>query len=205
MGIKIDIPGLNKYISEIPDKQIILIEGKLDPIKTYFVTYLGSIANKNGHKVVFITSRVKEEIEKQLAYYGPETKDFEIIEERSARHWEDYISKDSVLIIDSFSYLMLGKSLYEFRDLLEDLRKKCKQERAIVLLTVVDGMLEEKQEITVEYLADGIIRFLTRESPKGIARFVRIPRWHGYVSFDDNIHYTFDGDRMKVDLRSRVT
>jgi len=203
MGIKIDMPGLNNFIPEIPDGQIILIEGKLDPIKTFFVMHLGEIACKNGKDVVFITSKNKYEIRESL-----KTKDFgdgfKVIDERSSRHWKDYISNNSVLIIDSFSYLMLDKTLYEFRDVMEDMRDECKKRGAIGLFTLVDDMLGEKEEITTEYLADGIIRFLTKKSSTGIDRYIRIPRWVGNVSFDENINYTFDGTRMSVDQRERV-
>ena len=99
---------------------------------------------------------------------------------------------------------MLDKSLYEFRDVMEDMRDECIEKHATALLTLVDGMLGEKEEITTEYLADGIIRFLTKKSPKGIDRYIRIPRWIGNISFDDNINYTFDGNKMHVDQRERV-
>jgi KaiC/GvpD/RAD55 family RecA-like ATPase len=204
MGIKVDIEGLDKYIPEIKDGHMILIEGRLDPIKTYFVQHLGCIASRGGRKVVFVTSRVLEEMKKQFQKFDTESIKFEMTEERSARHWKDFICENSLLIVDSFSYLMLDKSLYEFRDVLEDLRHVCVEQRAVVLLTIVDGMLGEKEEITTEYLSDGIIRFLTREYSKGITRFIQIPKWMGRIALDENIHYTFDGKKMHVDTRSRV-
>lgn len=205
MGIPIDMTGLKHFIPEIPDGQIILIEGKLDPIKTFFVKHLGHIACRNGRKVTFISSKNKVQIRESLKCETDfDHKNFEIIDERSSRHWKDHIEEKSLLIIDSFSYLMLDKSLYEFRDVMEDMRDECKIKNAIALLTLVDGMLGEKEEITTEYLADGIIRFLTRESSKGKERYIRIPRWIGNVSFDDNINYSFDGKRMNVDQRERV-
>lgn len=204
MGITIEIPGLKQAIPEIPDGSLILIEGQLDPIKTFFVLYLGCNAHKAGRKVVFVTSKHESEVEQQLCHYNLGKNGFEIIHERSARHWFDLIEENSILIIDSFSYLMLDKSLYEFRDNLEDLRKKCKQNNAIVLMTTVDGMLEDKQEVTVGYLVDGIFRFLTKETSVGISRFIRIPKWMGRVAYDTDIHYSFDGKSMKVDMRSRV-
>ncbi len=206
MGISIDMAGLKHFIPEIPDGQIILIEGKLDPIKTFFVKHLGLVACKNGRRVTFISSKNKVELRESLnnGKCDFDTSNFEVIDERSSRHWKDHIAEESILIIDSFSYLMLDKSLYEFRDVMEDMRDECKTKNAITILTLVDGMLGEKEEITTEYLADGIIRFLTKEGPKGKERYIRIPRWIGNVSFDDNINYTFDGKKMNVDQRERV-
>ncbi len=204
MGIPLKIVGLDKFTNEIPDGNIILIKGSIDPIKAFFVQHVGCIAKKNGREVIYITSKVKDEIEESLRFYNSGSQNFNILEERSARHWKDHIKKKSVLIIDSFSYLMLDKTLYEFRDIMEDLRKICKKNNAVVLLTIEDDMLEDKHEITAEYLADGIIQFLTKEASKGISRYMRFPKWMDCSSYDDNIYYQFDGKDMKVDLRSRV-
>lgn len=204
MGIPIDVAGLKQFINEIPDGNIILIEGKIDPVKSYFAQHLGFIACKNGKKITYITSHWIKEVKNQVSRLNNGKVPFEIIEEKSARHWRDHVSNDAVIIIDSFSYLTLDKTLYEFTLDLEHLRKAVKKTNAIVLLVSEQGMLEDKHEITVQYISDGIIRFKTKEVSKGIARFIRFPKWIGEVSFDDNIYYTFDGKRMNVDLRSRV-
>ncbi|MBD3263351.1 hypothetical protein GF374_03150 [Candidatus Woesearchaeota archaeon] len=204
MGIPVNIVGLNKFIKEIPDGNIILLEGKIDPVKTFFVEHIGCTAVKNGRDVVYIASRVIDEIKEELFEYNSDTKSFNIIEERSSRHWKDYIKNNSLLIVDSFSYLMLDKSLYEFRDNLEDLRQVIKEKNSIVLLTVEEGMLDEKAEVTAKYLADGIIIFKKKETSKGISRYVIIPKWKNNMAFNDNIYYDFDGCNMKVDMRSRV-
>ncbi len=204
MGIPIDVVGLSKFISEIPDGNIVLIEGRIDPIKAYFAQLIGCTAFSNGREIIYVTSRVPKEIQEELTFYNYNPKTFNIISEKSARHWKDFIKMNTVLIIDSFSYLMLDKELYEFRHIMEELRERCKEKNAIVLLTLEDDMLDEKQEITAEYLADGIIRFRSKDISKGIQRYLYIPKWMDCVSFDDNIYYTFDGKKMKVDLRSRV-
>lgn len=204
MPIPFNIAGLDQFVEEIPDGNIILIKGRIDPVKVYFAQHVGCTARSKGRKVKYITSRVKDEIKRQIDGFNSGENNFEILEERSARHWQDYIEENVVLIIDSFSYLMLDKSLYEFRDNLEDLRKICKEKNAIVLLTLEDNMLEEKQEITAEYLSDGIIHFLTKEISNGIARYLRFPKWTDQESYDQNIYYQFDGKEMKADPRARV-
>jgi len=204
MGIPVNVVGLNKFVTEIPDGNIILIEGKIDPVKTFFVQHIGCTSIKNGRDVIYITSRVINELKKELLVYDSDTKSFNIVEERSSRHWKDYVKDNSLLIIDSFSYLMLDKSLYEFRDNLEDLRQATKDKNAIVLLTVEEGMLDEKAEITAKYIADGIVIFKKKEASKGISRYVIIPKWKNNMAFNDNIYYDFDGISMKVDMRSRV-
>lgn len=204
MGIPIDITGLKQFIDEIPDGNIILVEGRIDPVKSFFAQHLGLIADKSGKIVTYVSSRWIEEVKEEVSRQNGGNIPFDIIEERSARHWRDHVADDAVIIIDSFSYLTLDKTLYEFTMDLEHLRKAVKKTNTIVLLISEQGMLEEKMEITTQYIADGVIRFMTKEASKGIARYIRFPKWIGDVSFDDNIYYTFDGKRMNVDLRSRV-
>ncbi|MEM0466510.1 MAG: hypothetical protein QXX20_02760 [Candidatus Thermoplasmatota archaeon] len=204
MGIPISIPGLDQFIHEIPKGNIIVIQGTIDPIKTIFTQILAGFAQKQKKEVIYISSRAKEEICAELLEYTGSSH-FQVVEERSHRHWKDFVKKDVVLIIDSFSYLVLDKSLSEVRMILEELDSLCKQNNTILLLTLEYGMLDEKVQITIGHLADGIIQFLTKETSSGIARFIRISKWMNRNSFTTNIYYTFDGTRINVDLRARVT
>lgn len=203
MGIPITIPGLRDFIQEIPDGNIIIIQGTIDPIKTIFVQTLAGYAAKTKKEVIYIASRAKEEICSELLQYTGSSY-YQVIEERSHRHWKDFIKKNAVLIIDSFSYLVLDKTLSEVRTLLEELDSLCKQNNTILLLTLEYGMLDEKVQITIGHLADGIIHFLSKETTKGIARFIRISKWINRDSFNDNIYYTFDGTKITIDLRARI-
>jgi archaellum biogenesis ATPase FlaH len=205
MGIPISITGLNQFISEIPQGNLILVESSIDPIATIFVQKLAVLARKNGHDVTYITSRTKQEISEQIIYYQSEPVDICVIEERSNRKWKEYITEKSVLILDSFSYLILDVPLVEVRSVLEELLKLCQQLNAIVIITMEKGMLDSKVEISTGHLADGILKFLCKDTNKGIARFIRIQKWMKGQSFDENIYYTFDGKKINVDLRSRVT
>ena len=197
MGIPITITGLNQFISEIPEGNLVLVESSIDPIATIFVQRLAVLAQKNGHDVTYITSRTKQEVCEQLVYYQSEPVDICVVEERSNRKWKEYITEKSVLILDV--------PLVEVRSVLEELLKLCQQLNAIVIITIEQGMLDSKVEISTGHLADGILKFLCKDTSKGIARFIRIQKWMKGQSFDENIYYTFDGKKINVDLRSRVT
>jgi archaellum biogenesis ATPase FlaH len=203
MGIPINIAGLNEFIQEIPDGNIVILQGTIDPIKTIFTQTLAGYAVRNNKEVIYIASRAKEKIISELSFYTEST-NYQIIEERSHHHWKDFIKEDRVVIIDSFSYLVLDKSLSEVRAILEELDALCKQRHAILLLTLEFGMLDEKLQITIGHMADGIIHFLSKETTKGVARFIRISKWMDRDSFIDNIYYTFDHRVIKIDLRARI-
>jgi archaellum biogenesis ATPase FlaH len=204
MGLPIDIAGLDQIIPEIPEGNMIFLEGSIEPIKTIFALNLGQIAIKTGHNITYITSHEQKEVLMNSNYYVGEELHFNIIEDRNYTKWKSYIKKGTVLIIDSFSYLMLDKSLSEFKMILEEMRKLCKEEKAILILTLDLGMLESKYEITGAHLVDGIVQFLFREEPDGIARFMRIPKWMNGHAYDKNIFFTFDDKRINIDSRARV-
>jgi archaellum biogenesis ATPase FlaH len=204
MGLQINIAGLDEIIPEIPEGNIIFLEGSLEPIKTIFALKLGQVAYKTGHIITYITSHEQEEVLANSSYYIGSELHFNIIEDRNYTKWKNYIKEGAVLIIDSFSYLMLDKSLSEFKMILEEMRKLCKEKKAILILTLDLGMLESKFEITGAHLVDGIVQFLFREEPDGIARFMRIPKWMNGQAYDKNIFFTFDNKRINIDSRARV-
>lgn len=203
MGITINVVGLTEFIKEIPDGNIILIEGSIEPIKTIFVQILAIQASTKGYEVNYITSRAKEEIIEQISHLTSEV-NLNVIEERSSRHWKDFIKENSVLIIDSFSYLILDDSIGEVRSTLEEMDSCCKKMNAIILLTIENGMLDKKVHTAVGHLADGLIQFLSRETSDRVARYIRIPKWLNRKSFDEHIFYQFDGKRINIDLRARI-
>ncbi len=204
MGIKIEIPGLTEYIQKMPNGNVILVEGGINPSTSIFVQHLATVAHKQGRCVNYITSKTKEEVEEQVNIIQRQPPVFPIIEERSHRHWKEYISDESILVIDSFSYMVLDRSLADVVLIMEEFLRLCKEHRSIVILTGERGMLDQQMEITIAHLADGIFLFLSKDTSKGIARFIRVPKWVDGNSYDDNIYFTFDGHRINVDLRSRV-
>jgi archaellum biogenesis ATPase FlaH len=204
MGVPIQITGLNEFIHDIPDGNLILVEGSIDPIVTVFVQQLAHVATDHKDEVTYITSRTKEEVVEMVRFHNKTPPLFTVVEDPSYLHWKDHLKVNSMLVIDSFSYLILDKSLFEVRQILEDFLRMSRQQEAIVVITMEQGMLDPKIEVTIAHLADGIFHFLTKDTTVGVAHFIQIPKWVTGTSFDENIYYTFDGQRINVDLRSRV-
>ena len=204
MGIPIEIAGMSEFIQKIPFGNLVLVEGSIDPITTIFVQTMATIAVHKDVPVRFITSRAEEEVREQIRLFQDNGVDFPIVAERSHRHWQDHIKENGLTVIDSFSYLNIDRPLSDVRRVLEEFLKLCKEKHAIMLLTTEHGMLEEQVDVTCAHLADGIFRFLTRDTEKGIRRYIRVPKWMNGQSFDENIYYHFDGREIRVDLRARV-
>ena len=203
MDIPIDIPGLNQFIPSIPNGSIILVKGTSDSVKTYFVQYLSNRAQRAGGRVIYVSSRGREEVLDQFKRFFNDGA-VDVNEERSPMKWVNQVTKGSVLIVDSFSYLMLDKDIHILRTILEEMRRLAKQRGGVVILTVDDGMFDQLHESILTHLVDGIIDFMLKETSEGVRRFMRIARWTDGRTFDGNVYYTFDEQRINVDLRYRV-
>lgn len=204
MDIPIDIPGLNQLIPSIPGGNLLLLKGATDPVKTYFVQYLAHRAQAHRAKVIYVSSRGREEVQEQFRRLFDNGAPADVNEERSPMKWVNQVGEGSVLVVDSFSYLMFDKDVHVLRTVLEEVRRLVKQKGGTVVLTMDDGMLDQVHEAILMHLVDGIIEFMHKETSEGMRRFMRISRWMDGRIFDANIYYTFDEMRINVDLRYRV-
>ncbi len=204
MDIPIEIPGLNQFIPSVPGGSVVLVRGGNDYAKTFFAEYLGEQGRRAGMRLVFVTSRGKEEV---TAHYRRNFNDgvgIEFLEDRSPLWWSVLVREDVVMVIDSFSYFMLDKDSQSFRATLEEMRMASRKAKAIVVLTLDSGMLPPEREAVLLHLVDGVIDFHVKETGEGIVRFIRISRWMDGCTYDSNIFYTFEDMRLNVDLRNRV-
>jgi KaiC/GvpD/RAD55 family RecA-like ATPase len=204
VDIPIDIPGLTQFISSIPAGNVLLIRGEADQVKSYFAQYLGVRAKQVGDKVSLITSRGKEDVLKDLRSFFGEKAQIDLSEDVTWTKWLGQVKPETVLIIDSFSFMMHGQATQTIRATVEELRRAVKHSNSLVILVSDDGMLEKTNEALLAHLMDGIVVFVTKETSEGISRFIRIQRWMDGRAFDNNIFYTFDERRINVDLRYRV-
>jgi len=109
VDIPIDIPGLNQLIPSIPGGNVLLLKGATDPVKTYFVQYLAHRAQAQRAKVIYVSSRGREEVQEQFRRLFNNGAPADVNEERSPMKWVNQVGEGSVLVVDSFSYLMFDK------------------------------------------------------------------------------------------------
>jgi len=204
MSVPVSIAGLGQSIPEMPDSCVILVEGTVDCVKSVFVQSIGHSALSRGRRVVYVTSRASREVVAEMSRHLPSDAKFALVEGFSPDSLGENMVRKGVLIIDSFSYIMMDKDLDAFRNVLALVKSFSRTNESLVLLTSDVGMLTEKCNMVAWHIVDGVIQFMTREVPEGVVRFMRIPKWVDGRSLDRNIYYTFDGACIKVDLRSRV-
>lgn len=208
MSLAVEVPGLDTIIPAIDDGTIIIIEGGIDLAKSFFVRRLCRTALHVPRPVTFVTSRDERELQERInqenAGDSPFRGKLRVIERDSVQSLDEYAEGGGVLAVDSFSFLTLDLNPTELARMLRDLRRNCRDQRVIVILSTNRGMAEPRSEAVLTHLAEGCLEFHAQEGPEGILRFLRIPKWADGRFVDRNIYYSFDGKRIAIDLRSRV-
>jgi hypothetical protein len=64
--VKVDLPGLDRVMPEVADGELLVVEGGIDPAKSFFVHYLARAAAADGRGVKFVTSRDVPYVERGL-------------------------------------------------------------------------------------------------------------------------------------------
>jgi len=207
MGIPIEVPGLDTILPEVTTGSVVVVESGADSGKNFFVRRVGLTALRVGMPVSFVISRDRAELLDLLAQEGgisPKDVNLQILERDAIADLSDFSGRGGFLAVDSFSLLTLDLQAPELAAMLRSLRATCREKKTSVMLGTDRGMFEPRGEAVVAHLADGVLQFHSREGPEGLIRFLRIPKWTEGRFFDRNIYYQFDGERIAIDLRSRV-
>jgi hypothetical protein len=204
VDVPLELPGLNQFIPSIPSGRVIIIKGGQNPAKSYLAQLIGNCAIGVGIEPNYVTSRGALDLKRQLDHFFPERGYFISSEDSSPLVWASLLKAKSMLIIDSFSYLLFGREPSDCRHILEEMRKKSKINDSLLLLVLDDNILDRSVEEMILHLADGVITFRTVETADGVKRFLRIERWTNEEIFDENIFYTFTDNHMHIDLRHRI-
>jgi archaellum biogenesis ATPase FlaH len=202
VGIPITVPGLNQFIKEVPEGSIISIEGGVDPPKAVLAGVIACAAKESGWSVSYVCPRGRCGSLQDIP--GIWNADKITVEGDAPTLWKDHLKTKNLLIIDSLSYLMQGRSIQELKTLMEELKMSCRITGAIVIQLVEQGMFDPRSEQLSGFFADGIVQFLFKDSAEGVSRFIRIPKWMAGSSYDRNIYYSYEEGRINVDLRYRV-
>jgi len=208
MSIRVEIPGLDTIVPEIGDGRIVVVESGADAAKSFFVRRLGLTAGMGGKHVTFVTSRDRAELQDQLSSErGPTILPegwIDILERDALASFDEFTDPGGLVAIDSFSFLTLDLTPDALGHALRALRTRCRERGTTAVLATDRGMFEARAEAITTHLADGFLQFHTREGPEGAVRFLRVPKWMDGRFVDRNVYYEFDGQRLAIDLRSRV-
>lgn len=204
MGIPIEVPGLNQFISEVPDGSIVSIEGGVDHPKAILASTIISTALEQGKNLVYVAPPGCGLMEQIPRWPEIQKRCQEQVDGRDVKSWARHLYQDSVVLVDSFSYLMAEKERGACLSVLESVRAQARKTGASVIMLTEDDLLPTELAVMRGYHSDGIIQFLARDSPDGVSRFIRITKWMTGASYDRNIYYNYTEGKINVDLRYRV-
>ena len=193
MSFDLNLPGLDHLLSPVPAGSTLLIEGGTEPAKSFLVQSFSRAAAQKT-PVTLVTTRGEAH---------DATTGIKVVPGAS---WEDIPAATTHhLVVDSFSLLAADVSLSGITGQLRKQRAASAKAQTVQILAAEPAMLDAPRRAVLHHYADGIIQFHTREDSEGLAHFLRVPRWTGGESLTGNMYYGFDGKRLSIDTRKRVT
>ncbi len=207
MSLKVEVAGLDVLVPPIEEGTTIVVEGGADLAKSFFVRRLCRTARHVPRPVAFVTSQVEQELRDRLALEDggvAGAHETTIVERDALESLVEFMPVRGVLAVDSFSFLTLDLSAAQLARLLRDGRRAARDRGSIIVLTTETGMADPRATALLTHLAEGLIEFRSQEGPEGLVRFLRVPKWSEGRFIDRNVYYSFDGQRLAVDLRNRV-
>jgi KaiC/GvpD/RAD55 family RecA-like ATPase len=194
-------------LKEIPERSVLLIEEDLGSIKHIFVQRIGFEAVKTGKCVVYITPKLKEDVNRQMSVYRYGLKhsgNFEIIENFRDRDSLSDVCDGDISIIDPFTYLFVDSDINELINTLNSFIASSRKDDRIFLLTSDMGVIPGRAERIMRSLVDGVIQFLVVYSGDRINRFINIPKLNGTQPLDSMIPFTVGEEGIAIDTRERI-
>ncbi|RJS78914.1 hypothetical protein CW713_08970 [Methanophagales archaeon] len=192
-------------LKELPEKSVLLIEEDLGCIKHIFVQKIGFEAVKTGKRVVYITPKLKEDVNRQMSIYGlKQLENFEIIENFRDRGSLLDVCSGDVCIIDPFTSLFIDSDIDELINTLNSFMASSRKDNRIFLLTADMGVIPGRAERIMRSLVDGVIQLLVAYSGDRINRFINIPKLNGTQPLDRMIPFTVGEEGIAIDTRERI-
>jgi archaellum biogenesis ATPase FlaH len=111
--------------------------------------------------------------------------------------------KFDVIIIESFSSYLFGKSESEVIELTHDIRLLADQQRCFVIL-IESSVLDSKVAAYLRSISDNVIIVKTELNDNRIDRSLYIPKMRNGRVFDKLLKITVEQDNIEIDTREYV-
>lgn len=198
MSFDLNLPGLDHLLTRVHPGRTLVVEGSVEPAKAFLVQHLAAASAGNGQPVTMLVTRpvgAKADAGRAAVAQHP------------VANWQDVAQAKPTgnLVVDSYSLLGAEASVGDMASHLRRRRDEMTASGSIQILAVEPAMLDSRQVAVLHHFADGIIQFHAREDSEGVTHFLRVPKWPGGETLTGNMYYGFDGKRLSIDTRKRVT
>ncbi|MDG6224554.1 MAG: hypothetical protein QCI82_03475 [Candidatus Thermoplasmatota archaeon] len=203
MALKIPVPGMDQFLCDIPDGSMLVMSGGFEGTQSFLAQSIGYGAYKSGREVTYVTSRAIPDIMGEVMRFEPGVVPFYLIENVPLNDWRTFISSKCVLIVDSYSLLVMNVELPQLRDGLMEIKTIAKERGATLVLVAHPPLIDERRTSVTEYFADSLVEFRSQEEDEFVRRYLRVHKWYGTI-LEQLIYYRIDEGRMEIDLRARI-
>ena len=190
-------------ITELPEKSVICIEEAPGVVKETFILKLAVDAVVSGKMVVYLTTRMREDILHHMhTYHIPVPENFNIID--LFRNAKDLMQVDhgAFCVIDSFSTMFSRSDMSDLEHVIEWLLTESRKGTTFVLL-IDTGVLPGREEQILRAMCDGVIQFVTTMEADRLRRYINIPKMKGMLPPDRMLPITISDEGILIDTRER--
>lgn len=114
------------------------------------------------------------------------------------------VAKGYWTTIDSLSYILLTQKHSLVLDMMESLLEAARKHGGIHFLLFTQGMHDPQTEMTLQYLADGVIELFAQKTANGTGRLMRIKSMKRTVHSVKPIPFNITKDGIAIETTGRI-
>jgi len=195
---------INLTFEDLPKKSLLLAEEEIGDVKRVFSQKIAAEAIKAGKEVVYVTPKLKDDIDHQVAMYGiAENEKFKVIEKFTDGSRLQTVCGGDLCIIEKFTLMNMSTDVNHLFYILNSLAELSRIKDSIFLLTSDMGVMPERPEKILRAMVDGVIQFSIVYEENRITRYMTIPKLNGAAPVDRKIPFTLDEKGITIDTRER--
>lgn len=115
------------------------------------------------------------------------------------------VKKDRCVVVDSLSELLLTIKLEDVIELLAALSTENRKTQQFHFMTLIKGMQDKKEEVTMEHFAEGVIFFNTNWTGDFTNRDLRIKKMRGTHIPSRKLPYSIGAKGLRIETAVRIT
>jgi len=195
---------INLTFEDLPKKSLLLAEEEIGDVKRVFSQKIAAEAIKAGKEVVYVTPKLKDDIDHQVAMYGiAENEKFRVIDKFTDGSRLQMVCGGDLCIIEKFTLMNMSTDVNHLFYILNSLADLSRIKNSIFLLTSDMGVMSERPEKILRSMVDGVIQFSIVYEENKITRYMTIPKLNGAAPVDRKIPFTLNENGITIDTRER--
>ena len=182
-----------------------LIEEDVRYVSSIFTKQMASLARSNGRRVSYLTTGIKEEVIEASKHYNFDLESC-VDELRNGTFTlgpRDALKTAEIIVIDSFSVYIFGKSQTEVVELVTEMERATKEGKSFIL-TYEPRMVQPAIDAYIKSVFDTVISIKTDFVGSKINRLLYVQKIRSGKPFDKLVKFTIESDGVQIDTRELI-